>query len=249
MKRFLPIAVLALSIMQSCKEGKSASSATMLEKNTATMAAPNTTEDDFVAMLGSYSGAFGDNKITVLLTTITKDSVRGSSIVAGNNRPFEGTVTKSEDGKLMLAAREPGTDLHDGTFNFELDAKNLNILAGAWQPYKTEAGAAKNFLLAKKIFKYDPTTGISEASERLLKTKDLENEDKYYLSFMRNEIFARHGYSFSRKETREMFESEDWYVPRSTNVIDELTEIEKKNIALLKKYEKYAVDYGDDFGR
>ena len=29
----------------------------------------------------------------------------------------------------------------------------------------------------------------------------------------------------------------------------QLTDIEKKNIALIKRYEKYADDYGDDFGR
>ncbi len=249
MKKFLLIAFAASSFLQSCKEGKSANSDGTTEMANTKMAAPNATNDDFVSMLGSYSGDFGDSKITVLLTTITKDSVKGSSIVAGNDRPFEGTVAMNSTGGMVLSAKEPGNDKHDGTFTFNLDSANKSVLAGTWQPYDAAAGKAKTFTLAKKAFTYNPNDGSTDGSKRLLKTEDVENENKYYLSFMRNEIFARHGYSFSRKETRQMFEVQDWYVPRSVNVTDELTDIEKKNIALIKKYEKYAKEFGDDYGR
>ena len=60
---------------------------------------------------------------------------------------------------------------------------------------------------------------------------------------MRNEIFARHGYCFKKKELRQQFETEDWYVPNTVDIKGFLTEIEKKNIALIKRYEKYAEDY------
>ena len=46
-----------------------------------------------------------------------------------------------------------------------------------------------------------------------------------------------------------MFEDKDWYIPNTVDVKKDLTEIEKKNIVLIKKYEKYAEEYGDDFGR
>ena len=66
---------------------------------------------------------------------------------------------------------------------------------------------------------------------------------------MRQEIFARHGYCFSKKEFRQQFESEDWYVPDTTDIRGRLTDIEKKNIALIQRYEKYADEYGDGYGR
>jgi hypothetical protein len=66
---------------------------------------------------------------------------------------------------------------------------------------------------------------------------------------MRNKIFARHGYCFSRKTSREQFENEDWYVPASTDVRNDLTEIDKKNIKQIMKLEKYYEEHGDDFGR
>jgi len=66
---------------------------------------------------------------------------------------------------------------------------------------------------------------------------------------MRNEIFARHDYCFSRKEMRQQFENKDWYVPNTIDIKGFLTDLEKKNIALIKRYEKYAVEYGDEYGR
>src|SRR4051812_26676789 len=44
-------------------------------------------------ILGSYVGAFGDNKITLLITKAGAGSVSGRSIVGGNDRPFEGTLS------------------------------------------------------------------------------------------------------------------------------------------------------------
>lgn len=46
-----------------------------------------------------------------------------------------------------------------------------------------------------------------------------------------------------------MFEAQDWYIPNNTDIRALLTPVEIKNIALIKRYEKYADDYGDDFGR
>jgi hypothetical protein len=61
---------------------------------------------------------------------------------------------------------------------------------------------------------------------------------------MRNEIFARHGYSFKKAEYRDIFEKYDWYVPVSTNVEGELNQIERANVTKIKEYESYYNDYG-----
>jgi hypothetical protein len=90
---------------------------------------------------------------------------------------------------------------------------------------------------------------VKGSSQRLLKAKDVENMMKEDLEFMRNEIFARHGFCFNRKNLRQRFEMEDWYVPNTVDIRGFLTPIEKKNIEIIKRYEKYAAEYGDEYGR
>ena len=69
------------------------------------------------------------------------------------------------------------------------------------------------------------------------------------LEVMRNAIYARHGYSFQNRQMRVIFDDIDWYIPVSVDVTAELTELEKANIELLKRYENHAATYYDRFGR
>lgn len=200
------------------------------------------------AILGSFVGPFGDNKITILITQAESDSVKGRSIVGGNDRPFAG-VKILENGIYKIHAVEPGDDAHDGVFDFSIDEKTPQLLTGSWKPYDKKL-KAKDYTLQRQEFKYDATVGsFPEASTRLLKPEDVENMMKEELEYMRNEIFARHGFCFKKKHLRQQFEIEDWYVPNTVDITGHLTEIEKKNIALIKRYEKYAEEYGDEYGR
>ncbi|MCQ2094551.1 MAG: YARHG domain-containing protein [Bacteroidaceae bacterium] len=76
-----------------------------------------------------------------------------------------------------------------------------------------------------------------EASNRLLKEEEIAQYDKETLRFIRNEIYARHGYIFKDKELREYFEHRYWYVGEHTDVSNMLSDIEIKNIELIKKLE------------
>jgi len=69
------------------------------------------------------------------------------------------------------------------------------------------------------------------------------------LEIIRNTIFARHGYTFKKKAVRQFFDWVNWYIPVTDDVSSKLTPIEKKNIALLQRFEKYATDNYDTFGR
>ncbi len=198
--------------------------------------------------LGSFVGPFGDNKITMLITKVMGDSVVGRTIVGGNDRPFRGTFKKVGTA-LTFNAKEPGDHKDDGEFNFQIDDATPDIVKGSWKPFDTKR-PAKEYELERKEFAYRTDVGdYPEASQRLLKTADVEDMFKEDLEFMRNEIFARHGYCFSKKHLRQQFELQDWYVPNTVNIKGFLTEIEKKNIALIKRYEKYADEYGDEYGR
>ena len=60
-------------------------------------------------------------------------------------------------------------------------------------------------------------------------------------SQMRQEIYARHGKVFKEPWLQKYFASFDWYKPDPNFTDDSLTEIEKKNIAMIAAYEKRAV--------
>lgn len=87
------------------------------------------------------------------------------------------------------------------------------------------------------------------ASTKKLTEKDLKNLRKLDLEIIRNTIYARHGYSFSNKGVRQYFDFVEWYVPLFTNVEDQITPLEKENIVLLKRLEKYAEDFYNQYGR
>jgi hypothetical protein len=237
--------LLLLTLLFSCK---SKTSSTDKENDSPVAAIQKEAAIIYDKILGSFVGTFGDNKITILITRATKDSVLGRSVVGGNDRPFEGTVTL-KDGKYMITAKEPGDDKHDGTFNFAIKQDSVNTVEGSWAPFDEKTTPKKEYILQRKSFEYKADAGFYKASQKLLKASDVENLTKNDLQTMRNEIFARHGYCFKKKDAREYFENEEWYIPNTVDVRDKLTEIEKKNIALIKRYEKYAVENGDDFGR
>ena len=210
--------------------------------------APPPPVENVEPILGSYVGTFGDNKITLLIKKAGAGIVSGRTIVGGNDRPFDGTLSLA-DGSYNIEAREPGDHKDDGVFKFTIADADPKELKGTWKANDTKR-PEKTYTLERKKFEYRPSVGNwPEASQRLLKTADVENLEKGKLAFMRNEIFARHGYCFSRKEMRQQFENEDWYVPNTIDIKGFLTDLEKKNIALIKRYEKYAEEYGDEFGR
>jgi len=95
---------------------------------------------------------------------------------------------------------------------------------------------------SEEVFKFN-------ASTQKLTEEELKNLQKLDLEIIRNTIFARHGYSFKKNSIRYFFEVNPWYVPVSNNVDKELTQLEKENIVLLTRLEKYATDHYDSFGR
>ena len=82
------------------------------------------------------------------------------------------------------------------------------------------------------------TTGrFPHTSDRLLNSDDVRNLSKADLKIMRNEIFARRGYIFKAADMKTYFQYQSWYVPKYDDVTPLFTEIEKRNISLIKSYE------------
>ena len=91
---------------------------------------------------------------------------------------------------------------------------------------------------------YEKNASIDE-----LTSDFVSNLSKADIFILRNSIFARHGFAFRDKQLRMYFEQFDWYMPVFGDVKDELTEVEKRNIDLLLRYEQNAEEYYDTFGR
>ncbi len=216
------------------------------------------------------------NRINISLDSIKDDVLFGHSIVAGNTRPFKGNFKKQNE-LYVAECKEPGNDKYDGVFTFTLNPQNESI-KGSWNSNdKKLAVSERTYDLKKVDFKYDPNLGLEDistevyksynqnteeheqittdagkinASTVLLKKEDVENMYKRDLEVMRNAIYARHGYSFKNRQMRFFFDNNvSWYIPVSIDVSNDLTEIEKKNIDLIKRYEKHAESYYDVYGR
>jgi hypothetical protein len=76
-----------------------------------------------------------------------------------------------------------------------------------------------------------------QASQVLLSPSDLTSFSRYDLKIMRNEIYARHGYIFETPEMKSYFSQQSWYKGQYNDVTSMLSNIEKQNIELIKKYE------------
>lgn len=199
-------------------------------------------------IMGTYTGMFGKNKITIAIQELAADGkAKGYSVVSGNERPFKGSYEKKEDG-YILKVSEPGDDPYDGTFEFVVFPATQK-LTGKWTPNNTKL-ELKNYTLDKRTFQYKTDVGqYPEASQRLINEDEVLHMIKSELRMMRNEMYARHGYCFKMKDMRAFFDTQDWYMPVSTDVRNQLTEIEKKNEKMIQRYEKYAAEYYDSFGR
>ncbi len=218
----------------------------MLAELEKSQAALNGTDDQKV--LGHWVGAFGPNMINITITHLEGELARGYSVCAGNFRKLTGNF-KREEGSFHFFLKEPGTDPYDGYFEFDINTTQLT-LKGKWTPFVEKGNSPKKYELQQQLFQYDNSIGdYPQASQKLFEHYELEAFFPEELRIMRNEIYARHGYSFKNKDMRYTFEKLDWYMPMGIDVRFELTDIEIANIAIIYEYETYYEEYGDTYFR
>lgn len=122
---------------------------------------------------------FRENKINISIDFISPENkVSGHSVVAGNDRPFEGSMKENKDAFIFEVA-EPGNDKYDGKFSFTI-AKNDSTLKGTWRAYKKIEIPQREYELKKKIFKYDKNQMLSYSKRYgdWEKTKRVESTDE-----------------------------------------------------------------------
>lgn len=88
---------------------------------------------------------------------------------------------------------------------------------------------------------------MPDSNSRYLTIFELNSYSDSDLGYMRNEIFARHGYVFTNEEYKEYFENKSWYTPDSSFNGDaqDLNDYERENIKAIKSLEKSKKDEED----
>ncbi len=74
-----------------------------------------------------------------------------------------------------------------------------------------------------------------DSSHSYLTQSQVASLNNYQLGIARNEIYARHGYTFDLTQFRNYFNSQSWYKPISKNV--SLNSFEEYNVVLIKTEE------------
>ena len=126
-----------------------------------------------------------------------------------------------QEGVDFLAVRQPNGDC---VYTLRLTPDNL-----------------KNCVAQQKIIEQRDVSWMLQ--NYLLDSHYLGRFSKPQLRLMRNEILARHGWTFQSRDLREHFERQPWYKPVADNNTIELSVIETTNLQMLKSEE------ADDEGR
>lgn len=86
---------------------------------------------------------------------------------------------------------------------------------------------------------YDDDYIIDDSDVRYLSRNELSKYTKTQLGYIRNEIFARHGYIFRNKEYSDYFGNKSWYVPNPdcTGTEADLNSVERANVELIQDME------------
>ncbi|HEY8895378.1 MAG TPA: YARHG domain-containing protein [Niastella sp.] len=260
-KKLLAVTLTIMAGLAACKNKQSVQTA----KPPASASAAEMPAQPLSSINGSWVGVFepdeeeifvdkrGDslpatpNKITLFISKLEDGNISGYSVCAGNERPFSGNY-EDVNGKIKASLQEPGDNKFDGVFELQI-SKDDRTITGKWTPFN-KALVGRHYTLQRKNFKYNPDYGrYPKTSTELLTSEDVNNMYKDELRYMRNEIYARHGYSFKLKDIRQEFDGQAWYMPISTDVRKKLTNIEIKNEKLIRNFEKYAEESYDDYGR
>jgi hypothetical protein len=101
------------------------------------------------------------HKINISIDSISGNYVKGHSVVANNNRPFEGEVELKAD-IYTFRVKEPGDDKHDGEFLFQI-AKGDSVVKGYWEAYGDATVKRRKYNLIKEFYAYDSSLQLQSS--------------------------------------------------------------------------------------
>ena len=126
------------------------------------------------------------NKINISIDKITDSLVWGHSVVAGNDRPFEGSVEKLDNPEgYFFQVKEPGDNKYDGEFSFTISITENNLI-GKWKAYKNIEIKNRKYMLNSKQFTYNPDIMLEDSKRYMDWNKKIEKKE--IMKFDDNEV-------------------------------------------------------------
>lgn len=180
------------------------------------------------------------SKVFSVSPTSAQFSYEGGSkvFIVKSNSPWKistntkswGHLVKSGNTLTLTVDTNTGQSSRSDYFEIVSGAKSIRVsISQAEGVYKSDEPSPKPI---KQTYSYDI------ACKRLLSENDVIGLSKNELRIMRNWIYARHGYSFRSQDLQNYFSKFEWYHPKYTEVpYNLLSDIEQRNIELIKRYE------------
>lgn len=191
---------------------------------------------------GDETYFFSDGRVIASFVGLPVVSVKeGSWTLSGDE--IKVTFTKQYFGDPEGAPSYPGADVYD---SYKAKVNKINEKT-TFEWYEGIAYEESNTCAVIEGFVFNNSDvhvhlrtafiGNFDASDRLLTESELRKYSASDLKIMRNEIFARYGYRFTSKDMKSYFAKQAQYSGLFSDVTAFLSEIENKNIALIKKVE------------
>lgn len=156
--------------------------------------------------------------------TLADDGTFISKMELGESYPSSGPGGGGKDYNYTYDTERKTINVSNTTTDWD-DQKQEEFTYETWNPFYLKEGQV---VRGRKY---------PEISDRYLEESDLASYSNDELKIMRNEIFAVYGYIFKTEPLKSHYSSMPWYKGERENVDDMLTEIEKTNVALIKKVE------------
>lgn len=129
-----------------------------------------------------------------------------------------------------------------------IDAKAIELEYGYYEGFKEKKVIIKLEEVKSSGSDEHPESSsrfiIPDSDTRVLTENDLTGLTGQELTYARNEIYARHGYSFKSSELREYFSKFDWYKENPSFNASDLSNVEMANANLIQNYQnKHGLEY------
>lgn len=152
-----------------------------------------------------------------------------------------------EDGELYLTVTVDGSGNYSFAMSHEHCTRDYDTAGNISEPGNTPQTQSYKFYHENHTYsnEMDGLGGYTIGEDHLWPTDtltitdaDLNELTRMEVAAIRNEIYARHGYTFSSQEWADFFATATWYVPNAAFSNDMLNTTEKQNAETIVAYEK-----------
>ena len=188
------------------------------------------------------------NSIEYTLLELNYEGTQAGGYYVDGRGNIGDVILDFEDGELYLTITAEGSG--DYSFSMEHEHCTRDDIAEESEVYEPEIAQEQQAYQ----FYYDSHTysngmnslsGYTIGDAHLWPTDtltitdgDLNELTRIEVAAIRNEIFARHGYTFSSQEWADFFATANWYVPDAAFSNDMLNTTEKQNVETITAYEQ-----------